>query len=157
MSHRRTLVLGITAGALLLGAAVVLAATSSASATPGSFKGDRMEVQKYMELYATIHLTPAQERVRQAALADLPAPCCSNYSAATCCCECNLARSAWGVAKDQIVHHGADAATVRAAVTAWFAAINPSGFSGDSCFTGRCNLPHRANGCGGMQAGKLID
>ena len=94
--------------------------------------------------------------MRREALEALPAPCCENFSAATCCCECNMARATWGLAKHLIVEKGYDAATVRTAVADWHRAINPGGFSGDACFTSGCGRPFAKNGCGGMNEGALV-
>ena len=86
----------------------------------------------------------------------MPAPCCSNFSAATCCCECNLSRSIWGLSKLLITEHKADAEQVRKAVEGWIEALNPSGYEGKTCTTGRCNLPFKDEGCGGMQEDRLM-
>lgn len=98
----------------------------------------------------SIQLTPEQEAIRVEALSALPAPCCSQYSAATCCCPCNMAKAVWGLSKYLITEKGADAAQVRQAAQDWFGFINPNGFSGDACFTGGCGRAFKANGCGGM-------
>ena len=118
--------------------------------------GDRAETERFLEYYETIQLTAEQEAVRVEALEALPAPCCKQFSAATCCCQCNMARAGWGLAKHLIVEEGMDAAGVREQVAAWHVAINPAGFSGDSCFTGGCGRAFRDNGCGGMQASHLV-
>ena len=82
-------------------------------------EGSRAEAERFMAYYDSIQLTAAQEAVRQEALQAIPAPCCSNFSAATCCCECNLSRTIWGLSKFLIAREGRDAGEVRAAVTAW--------------------------------------
>ena len=82
-------------------------------------------------------------------------PSCSQYSAATCCCECNLTRATWGLTKHLIVE-GADADRIRSAVKQWQGVINPDGFSGSSCFDGGCQRTFRNNGCGGMSKAQLL-
>lgn len=108
--------------------------------------------------YSHMSLTPAQEEVKRVALSALPAPCCSNYSAYTCCCPCNMAKSIWGLSNHLIVDEEMAAEQVRAEVGGWIDAINPDGFSGDACFTGGCNRAFADNGCGGMtEAGLVLD
>lgn len=97
-----------------------------------------------------------QESIREEALEAIPAPCCASFSAATCCCECNLARATWGLVKHLIADEGRDAAGVRREVTAWYAEVNPRGFSGDACFTNGCGRAFRRNGCGGMDRNDLV-
>jgi hypothetical protein len=116
--------------------------------------GDRAETERFLAYERDITLTPAQEAVRVAALEALPAPCCKEFSAATCCCRCSMARATWGLAKHLIVNEKASVEKVRAAVAAYHHAINPSGFSGDVCATGGCGRPFADNGCGGM--GSLV-
>lgn len=136
---------GLSAG----NAATASTSKSSPSATP-SFKGDRAETERFLAYERSIQLTPEQEAVRVAALSALPAPCCKQFTAATCCCPCNMARATWGLAKHLITDEGADAERVRTTVAAWHHAINPDGFSGDVCSTGGCGRPFAHNGCGGM-------
>jgi len=132
-------------------AAVVVAATN-----PEAFTGDRAETERFLAYERDIQLTPEQEDVRVAALTPLPAPCCKKFSAATCCCRCNMAKATWGLAKHLIVHERASAELVRSRVAAWHQAINPDGFSGDACFNGGCGRPFVKNGCGGMDEGNLV-
>ena len=114
-----------------------------------TFTGDRAETERFLAWERAIQLTPEQEEVRVAALTPLPAPCCKEFSAATCCCRCNMAKATWGLAKHMIVE-GASAEEVRTAVASFHRAINPNGFSGDVCATGGCGRPFAHNGCGGM-------
>jgi hypothetical protein len=109
-----------------------------------------------MRFYESIQLTPQQEAVRQEALQAIPAPCCSTFSAATCCCECNLSRTIWGLSKYLIAQEGRSAEEVRAATGSWVDAINPSGFAGDTCFKGGCGRSFKEGGCGGMRSDQLI-
>jgi hypothetical protein len=120
------------------------------------FTGDAAETQRFLGYFRSIELTKEQEAVRREALEALPAPCCAKFSAATCCCPCNMAKASWGLAKHLIVEQGAAVVEVRAAVSEWYRAINPGGFSGDACFTGGCARPFAENGCGGMKDSELV-
>ncbi len=146
------------AAVLLLGAAVLFsAATLAAAAGAGTpFGTSRADVEKLMLLNDSTQLTPAQQRVFKQALDALPAPCCKEFSAATCCCQCNMARATWGLAKHLIADRGQGVEQVRGAVKQWHAAINPDGFSGGACFTGGCARPFRHDGCGGMKREALV-
>ena len=141
------------------GNAVAHLAAGHLTSTPidaSAFTGDRAETERFVAYERDIQLTPEQERVRLAALTPLPAPCCKNFSAATCCCRCNMAKATWGLAKHLIVHERASAERVRSTVAAWHSAINPDGFTGDACFTGGCSRAFAKNGCGGMEEGQLV-
>ena len=130
--------------------------TPSPPIDSATFVGDRAETERFVSYDRDIQLTPEQEQVRVAALTPLPAPCCKNFSAATCCCRCNMAKATWGLAKQLIVRERANAERVRLTVAAWHRAINPDGFTGDACFTGGCNRAFAKNGCGGMVEGELV-
>ncbi len=90
------------------------------------------------------------------ALSQIPAPCCSNNTALTCCCPCNMAQTWWGLAKHLIADEGYGVEEVKAAVEEWFEFINPDGFSGDVCYTGGCDRPFADNGCGGMDPQRVV-
>ena len=107
-----------------------LAAKGEAAPAPSPATAPRRGLISYDN---AITLTPEQEAVRVEALTALPAPCCKEFSAATCCCRCNMKRASDGLAKHLIANLGADAVTVRTRVAAWQKAINPNGFSGDTC------------------------
>lgn len=99
----------------------------------------------------SIELTPEQEAIRVEALSALPAPCCKDNTAATCCCPCNMAKSTWGLSKHLITEKDATVEEVRQAAADWQTFIQPEGgFSGDICYTGSCNKAFHDNGCGGM-------
>jgi hypothetical protein len=117
---------------------------------PDRFRGSRTEAAQFIQYYKTITLTPDQERTKHEALASIPAPCCSRFSIATCCCPCNLAKAVWGLSHDLIANQQQDVAGVRQAVQAWLQTVNPGGFSGDACFTRGCQRAFADNGCGGM-------
>ena len=120
------------------------------------FHDTESQAREFMEWYETIQLTVAQERVKKAALEPLPAPCCSDNSAYTCCCACNISRTIWGLSHYMIARQGASAEQVRAKVQEWIAFINPAGFSGKTCYTRGCSRPFHRDGCGGMRADHLI-
>lgn len=105
---------------------------------------------QFMEWEKSIQLTPEQEAVKKEALTALPAPCCSDNTAYTCCCPCNMSRTIWGLSNHLIAERGASAEEVKTKVQEWIAFINPDGFSGDVCYTGGCGRPMSENGCGGM-------
>ena len=117
---------------------------------------ERATTEQLLAFNDSIRLTAEQEAVRREALEALPAPCCARFSAATCCCECNMARATWGLAKHLIADEGYDAEQVRKAVAAWHAEINPDGFSGEACFNGGCGRAFANDGCGGMDRHKLV-
>jgi hypothetical protein len=120
------------------------------SATPAA------EAARFIEHYHAIRLTPEQERIKQDALESIPAPCCNQFSMATCCCPCNLAKSVWGLTHHLIAERRYDASAVRQAVLDWLASSNPGGYSGDACFTGGCQRPFSQNGCGGMDERHIV-
>ena len=117
--------------------------------------GTMPQARQFMDAYEAITLTPEQEAIRVAALSTIPAMCCQEFSAATCCCECNLSRAVWGLSKSLIVA-GAGEVEVREAAQTWFATVNPGGYNGDSCFVGGCLRSMKTDGCGGMNADELI-
>ena len=104
----------------------------------------------------TLRLTKEQEAVKKEALEAIPAPCCNDNSAYTCCCPCNLSRTIWGMSAFLIAEEGADAETVRAKAQEWIQFVNPDGFSGNSCYSGGCGRPFHKNGCGGMSPSNLV-
>ena len=127
---------------------------SQASAAEGDDLGERMA--QYIDYEQTIQLSAEEEAIKREALEAIPAPCCSDNSAYTCCCPCNMARTLWGLAAHLIRNEGAGAAQVRQAAESWIAEINPGGFSGDVCYTrGGCQRPMAENGCGGMHPSRL--
>jgi hypothetical protein len=52
---------------------------------------------QFVDWFHTIELNESARALEDSALSALVAPCCNDDSAATCCCECNLTRSAWGL------------------------------------------------------------
>ena len=104
----------------------------------------------------SIRLTPAQQALRDRVLDRIPAACCAKFSARTCCCPCNLARTVWGLPNFLIVRQGADDAALDRGVRQWLALVNPAGFSGKACDqAGGCARKFSRDGCGGMSEGDL--
>jgi hypothetical protein len=138
-------------------AAMALAALSltAEDADPVPFADLERQTQEFIGYESSIQLTPEQEAIKREALEALPAPCCSDNTAYTCCCPCNMSLSIWGLSHLLIARHGYDAEQVRAKVEEWVAAINPDGHSGDVCYKGGCGRPFRHNGCGGMARGRV--
>jgi hypothetical protein len=129
----------------------VLAATQAEI----TFTDVRKQTVEFMQYERTIELTQAQNAVYREALQGLPAPCCDDNTALTCCCPCNSARAWWGLTKHLVANLGYDAEATRAKVAEWFRFINPSGWSGNTCSTAGCGKPFHENGCGGMKAEEL--
>jgi len=119
---------------------------------------DDVEAQsrKFMGYYHSINLTSEQQLVLEQALEPMPAACCANSSALTCCCPCNLSKTIWGLSRYLITEHGADAKQIRIAVYDWMRFVNPRGFKGNACYTGGCGGPFETGGCGGMQESDLV-
>ncbi len=71
--------------------------------TAGGVELHDVETQtvEFMRWNDEIELTPAQERVRVEALSAIPAPCCSDNTAATCCCPCGEV----GLGPVKVPHH----------------------------------------------------
>ena len=114
------------------------------------FHDSDSQIIEFIDYYYMIELTPEEKKVMEQALSHIDAPCCSDYSAATCCCECNLARSIWGLSKFLISEKGYNAELLRETISAWIVFVNPQGFAGDACYESRCNYPFESDGCGGM-------
>ena len=147
---RRAAFFGITTGAFLAWTSRVAGAADDLI-----FRDAEAQARQFMEWERTIRLNPEQELIKKAALSSIPAPCCSDNSAYTCCCPCNMSRTIWGLANHMIAKRSADAAAVRAKTEEWIAFINPNGYDGKACYTGRCPRPFREDGCGGMNASQL--
>lgn len=150
---RRTLT--AVAGALLL-APLARAGAATEPAKRPSFGDVKARTMEFIGWSNTIRLTPEQERTKRKALGAIPAPCCKEYSIATCCCPCNLAKSIWGLANHAIARLGYDAEQTRALTIEWMQATNPAGYSGDSCYKGGCPKRFSANGCGGMKEDAVV-
>lgn len=151
---------------LLIAAAVVLLSAVAMNARDGDeltvhgslvqYHDVREQTMEFMAYYRSVSLTPEQEAVMEQALTAIKAPCCSDETAQTCCCDCNMAKSWWGLSKHLIADQGFDAKQVRTAVTEWLEFINPDGFTGNACYTAGCNRPFHENGCGGMKEDHVV-
>ncbi len=124
--------------------------------------------RQFIDWYYTITLSPEETEVIQEALLLLPAPCCNDNPMTTCCCECNLARSVWGLSAYLIHDKGFGEEEVQAAALRWlqFArgdyyiarALEERGISPlqyglttfGSCYRDMCELPLTKGGCAGM-------
>lgn len=132
------------------------AAGPGAGQSGGMFHDVRSQTEAFISYFHDITLTPEEEQIRSEALSPIPAPCCDDFSAATCCCVCNLARSIWGLANYLIHEEKYSAEETGAAVIGWLMFTNPEGYSGNACFDGGCGRPFYRDGCGGMEEGKLV-
>ena len=141
---------------------VLPVATFVSSWTLAATRGDleftdvKTHTLQFQEYERTIELTAAQQAVYEEALRGLPAPCCSDNTALTCCCPCNSARAWWGLTKHLVANLGYDVAETKAKVDEWFRFINPSGWKGDTCYTAGCGKPFDQGGCGGMSAAQVV-
>ena len=115
-----------------------------------------LPMERLIAYDAAIELTAEQEEIKRAALTPIPAPCCSDRSAYTCCCQCNLGRAWWGFSKVLITEHGQGAAEVQANVERWIGNLRPQGFAGNSCYTGRCSTAAKHDGCSGMNPNRIV-
>jgi hypothetical protein len=120
------------------------------------FSDVEAQSREFMEWERTIKLTPDQEALKKVALEAIPAPCCSDNSAYTCCCSCNVSRTIWGLSNYMIAKQDAAPEAVREKVTEWVAFVNPAGYSGKTCYIGGCPRPFHKDGCGGMNANHLV-
>ena len=125
-------------------------------AAPLVFTDVGSQTRTFIGYYHSIALTREQESLKARALNSIPAPCCSDKPMRTCCCDCNLAKAVWGMSNYAVAKLGYSEARLRDKVLEWLAFINPGGFTGNSCYTGRCGLPFDDNGCGGMEESRLI-
>ncbi len=138
-----------------LGQGLFLPACAGEVAAEPKFHDVRAQTEEFLRYNDEIVLTAEQQEVFREALTPLPAPCCSDRSALTCCCPCNQARTWWGLTKHLIAERGFDAEQTRAKVAEWFAFTHPEGAEGKACYSGRCPLPFAQDGCGGMRAGEV--
>jgi hypothetical protein len=174
----------VVIGVLALGAWLLVQRRPASAATPEDVRaeiipqaGDQTaygrplsleNTQQFIDYYETCSLTAAEERMLDDALRPLKAPCCDDNPMSTCCCDCNLAKSVWGLSSYLITEQGFGAEDVQASALQWLRfihgdyyvgqelaerGVNPARYGmpqGDSCYTGRCELPFAEAGCGGM-------
>ena len=132
--------------------------------------------QQFIDWHNSIELSAEQLAIRDMALSSQVAPCCDEYPMCTCCCECNLARSVWGLSAYVITEKDYRVSQVEEAALQWLHFIRPDyyvasaleqkgmdpglwGFTTEStCFSGNCNRPFytetssgHLGGCGGME------
>jgi hypothetical protein len=125
--------------------------------------------QQFKDYYEASSLSPEQERVFEDALLPLKAPCCDDNPMSTCCCDCNLAKSVWGLSSYLIAEEDYGAEQVRESALQWLRfihgdyyvgrelssrGVNPNKYdlpSGDACYTRRCEMTFADAGCGGMR------
>jgi hypothetical protein len=114
------------------------------------FTDVQAQTKEFISYYKSIQLTPEQEKIKKEALSAIPAPCCTDFPMATCCCPCNLAKAVWGLSNYLIVKKNYDAPKLKETVNAWIQFTHPNGFKGDSCHQNRCATPMSEDGCSGM-------
>jgi len=148
---RKQLTVLILFAFVLFAAAQVSTASKGAASEKIQFRDVRSQTVEFMGYYKSITLTKEQEQIKQTALSSIPAPCCSRFSMATCCCPCNLAKSVWGLSNYLIAKKNYDTQRLKVAVLDWMNFTNKGGYTGDACFQGRCGEPFKNNGCGGMK------
>lgn len=140
---------------LPFGAAVALGGKPSRK-QPVRFSDAQSQAEEFIGYARSIRLTAPQREIWEAALGSMASPCCKDFRLSTCCCPCNLAKSAWGLANFLIARRGATVAETQEGVRSWIAFVNPSGFSGDVCVSsGGCGRDFAHNGCGGMDEARL--
>jgi len=158
MTHHRPATLDrFLLGILTLAAMAALALDRAAAAQPPvRFFDAPSQAAEFIGYSRSIALTPAQRQIRDRALSGIPAPCCGQFSMATCCCPCNLAKSVWGLSNYLIVRGNAREAQVEKMALAWIRFVNARGFTGDVCDSaGGCARRFVDDGCGGMDERNL--
>lgn len=150
---------------IILGVIVIILAASYTRIITGStktlgenkinFYDPHLQAKEFIT-YNSMALTPAQEKIKNEALSTIPAPCCSDYSISTCCCPCNLAKSVWGLSNFLIAELNYSNEEVKSAVLEWIHLTNKDGYAGNACHRGRCNLPFKEDGCGGMDERRIF-
>lgn len=152
----------------VLAALVIVTAAATACSTQASngtesavgatiqFHDARQQATEFIAYYNAIQLTEDQERIKEAALTQIPAPCCNDYTIATCCCPCNLAKSAWGLANHLIAERGMGAPAVKEVVADWLTFANDGNLEHDACYKNRCNQPMKDAACGGMDERRVL-
>lgn len=132
------------------------AAAESSLANGIAFHDLETQMKEFIAYNESIKLTSQQEAVKKAALERGKAVCCDDYTAYTCCCNCNLSKSLWGLSNYLIAVKRLNADQVAEATRQWIDHTNPSGFTGNACYTGGCGRASHANGCGGMSESNIV-
>jgi hypothetical protein len=144
-------------GAPLCAALALEHAASSRLLQPVRFFDVPSQAAEFIGYNRSITLTAEQRKVRDKALAAIPAACCEKFSQATCCCPCNLAKSVWGLSNYLIARRNSTVPELQTAVRGWMKFVNARGFSGDACETpDGCGRTFSRGGCGGMDDGDLL-
>ena len=144
---------------LVAGVGVAAAYSDALWSAEIEFHDVEAQSRQFMRWHEEISLSTSQEAVKKAALGNIPAPCCADNSAYTCCCPCNISRTIWGLSQYMIAKQNASADQVRSKVQEWIAFIGPKppeGFSGTGCYTRQCPMPFNKGGCGGMSRDNLV-
>lgn len=150
---------------VILSCAALLAFPMGSSAAKNGVGDERRELKftdahaqavEFIGYYHSIKLAPDEEKIKADALEAIPAPCCKEFSMATCCCPCNMAKSVWGLSHFLIRERHYDARRLKAAVEDWLRFSNKRGYSGNACDEGHCNLPFAKDGCGGMNEKRVL-
>jgi len=153
---KRYLVISLSVIAIMFTLGSQSGAKTKISQKTLKFTDVKTQTAEFMGYNNSIKLTPEQEKLKTDVLSKIPAPCCTEYSIATCCCPCNLAKSVWGLSKYAIVNLNYDAKKLNDAVLEWIKFTHTNGFAGDSCSKGRCGAPFAQDGCGGMKEGEIV-
>lgn len=128
----------------------------TAAAEDLEFHDLRAQTLQFIRYNRDIKLTVAQEAVKRMALSRMHAVCCDDETAYTCCCECNLSRTVWGLSNHLIAERGYTASQVSQKVSDWLRFIGPDGFSGAACYQGGCGRAFNRDGCGGMNEASVV-
>ena len=95
----------------------VLGAPGTSGASKPVFRDAASQAKEFIAYYHSIRLDAEQQKIYEAALGSVPAPCCSDYPILTCCCPCNAAKATWGLSRYLIAKLGYSAPQVKDTVT----------------------------------------
>ena len=101
---------------LMVGVGFASAGCHASEASAIEFTDVAKQTREFIDYYHSIELDAEQDAIKREALSRIPAPCCSDNSALTCCCPCNMAKSWWGLAQHLIANEGLDADAVETTV-----------------------------------------
>ncbi len=150
----RKMFLGITL--ILITGGFLWSGETPARQAPPKFTDVEKQTKEFIDYNKSIVLTRDQEKIKQEALTSIAAPCCDDFTMATCCCPCNLAKSVWGLSNYLIAKQNYDATRLAQAVKDWIQFTHKHGFAGDACNGGRCAQPFANDGCGGMNENNIV-
>lgn len=126
----------LIAAILLLSAVAINARHDDQPSIHGSlvqYHDVEAQTLEFMGYCRSVTLTPEQESIMGEALTAIKAPCCSDETAHTRFCDCNMAKAWWCPSKHLIADRGFAAEQVTTAVVEWLEFINPDGFTGNAC------------------------